>query len=235
ILKGTDYDLFDIELVDKDGNVTKPAAPVDVYLPIDDGKDVAQVVYLPNSDQSHALPFTTITRDGKRYAKFTAEHFSEYGIVYEPQSTPVPPTSDSTPNPVPTPGTPGQGGNTPDTGNTPNTGNTPDKPVDKAKLATDLLKAIDASNLTDEQKGDLAVKVAFAETEAELEAIKAEVAKLVKATSQSSAPVASALASATVGKKGLPATGDVHTALAAVGATALLSALGLAGLRRRAR
>ncbi|MFA9468880.1 LPXTG cell wall anchor domain-containing protein, partial [Streptococcus sp. E24BD] len=37
------------------------------------------------------------------------------------------------------------------------------------------------------------------------------------------------------GKKGLPATGDVHTALAAVGATALLSALGLAGLRRRAR
>ncbi|WP_018367683.1 glycosyl hydrolase family 95 catalytic domain-containing protein, partial [Streptococcus entericus] len=45
ILKGTDYDLFDIELVDKDGNVTKPTAPVDVYLPIDDGKDVAQVVY----------------------------------------------------------------------------------------------------------------------------------------------------------------------------------------------
>ncbi|MFA9492668.1 LPXTG cell wall anchor domain-containing protein, partial [Streptococcus sp. E17BB] len=80
-------------------------------------------------------------------------------------------------------------------------------------------------------KGDLAVKVAFAETEAELEAIKAEVAKLVKATSQSSAPVASAPAS----KKGLPATGDAHTALAAVGATALLSALGLAGRRRRAR
>ncbi|MFA9468846.1 LPXTG cell wall anchor domain-containing protein, partial [Streptococcus sp. E24BD] len=163
-------------------------------------------------------------------------------IVYEPQSTPVPPTSDSTPNPVPTPGTPGQGADTSNPGNpginqgnTPDTGNTPDKPVDKAKLATDLLKAIDASNLTDEQKGDLAVKVAFAETEAELEAIKAEVAKLVKATSQSSAPVASALASATVGKKGLPATGDVHTALAAVGATALLSALGLAGRRRRAR
>ncbi|MFA9468432.1 beta-N-acetylglucosaminidase domain-containing protein [Streptococcus sp. E24BD] len=243
ILKGTDYDLFDIELVDKDGNVIKPAAPVDVYLPIDDGKDVAQVVYLPNSDQSQSLSFTTVTRDGKRYAKFTAEHFSEYGIVYEPQSTPVPPTSDSTPNPVPTPGTPGQGADTSNPGNpgidqggnTPDTGNTPNKPVDKAKLATDLLKAIDASNLTDEQKGDLAVKVAFAETEAELEAIKAEVAKLVKATSQSSAPVASALASATVGKKGLPATGDVHTALAAVGATALLSALGLAGLRRRAR
>ncbi|MFA9414816.1 LPXTG cell wall anchor domain-containing protein, partial [Streptococcus sp. E29BA] len=49
------------------------------------------------------------------------------------------------------------------------------------------------------------------------------------------APAASALASATVGKKGLPATGDAHTALAAVGATALLSALGLAGRRRRAR
>ncbi|MGT2896346.1 LPXTG cell wall anchor domain-containing protein, partial [Streptococcus entericus] len=115
-------------------------------------------------------------------------------------------------------------------------GNTPDKPVDKAKLATDLLKAIDASNLTDEQKGDLAVKVAFAETEAELEAIKAEVAKLIKATSRpATAPATSAPASATAGKKGLPATGDAHTALAAVGATALLSALGLAGLRRRAR
>ncbi|MFA9492436.1 family 20 glycosylhydrolase [Streptococcus sp. E17BB] len=236
ILKGTDYDLFDIELVDTDGNIVKPTAPVDVYLPIDDGKDVAQVVYLPNSDQSHALPFTTITRDGKRYAKFTAEHFSEYGIVYEPQSTPDP-------DHVPTPGTPGQGGDTSNPGNsginqgnTPDTGNTPNKPMDKAKLATDLLKSIDASNLTDEQKGDLAVKVAFAETEAELEAIKAEVAKLVKSTSRSAtAPAASALASATVGKKGLPATGDVHTALAAVGATALLSALGLAGRRRRAR
>ncbi|MFA9468863.1 LPXTG cell wall anchor domain-containing protein, partial [Streptococcus sp. E24BD] len=68
------------------------------------------------------------------------------------------------------------------------------------------------------------------------EAIKAEVAKLVKSTSRSAtAPAASALASATVGKKGLPATGDAHTALAAVGATALLSALGLAGRRRRAR
>ncbi|MGT2895177.1 glycoside hydrolase domain-containing protein [Streptococcus entericus] len=265
ILKGTDYDLFDIELVDKDGNVIKPTAPVDVYLPIDDGKDVAQVVYLPNSDQSQSLSFTTVTRDGKRYAKFTAEHFSEYGIVYEPQSTPVPnPTPDPEPTPVPdpeptpvpdpeptpvpeptpnpdpkptpnpdhvsTPGTPGQGGDTPDTGNTPN------KPVDKAKLATDLLKAIDASNLTDEQKGDLAVKVSFAETEAELEAIKEEVAKLIKATSRpATAPAASAPGSATAGKKGLPATGDAHTALVAVGATALLSALGLAGLRRRAR
>ncbi len=184
-----------------------------------------------------------MTRDGKRYAKFTAEHFSEYGIVYEPQSTPVPdpePTPNPDPDHVPTPG---QGGDTSNPGNPginqgniPDTGDTPNKPVDKAKLVTDLLKEINASNLTDEQKGELAVKVAFAETEAELEAIKAEVAKLVKATSRpATGPAATAPASATAGKNVLPATGDAHTALAVVGATALLSALGLAGLRRRAR
>ncbi|MFA9493925.1 hypothetical protein, partial [Streptococcus sp. E17BB] len=50
VLREKDYNLFDIELVDTDGNIVKPTAPVDVYLPIDDGKDVAQVVYLPNSD-----------------------------------------------------------------------------------------------------------------------------------------------------------------------------------------
>ncbi|MFA9413528.1 glycoside hydrolase N-terminal domain-containing protein [Streptococcus sp. E29BA] len=159
ILKGTDYDLFDIELVDKDGNVTKSTAPVDVYLPIDDGKDVAQVVYLPNSDQSQSLSFTTVTRDGKRYAKFTAEHFSEYGIIYKTPSATAPQA-------------PHQGGDAPIHGNI-------------SRPAT--------------------------------------------------APVGSAPASAIAGKNVLPATGDAHTALAAIGATALLSALGLAGLRRRAR
>ncbi|MFA9414556.1 G5 domain-containing protein, partial [Streptococcus sp. E29BA] len=34
VLREKDYDLFDIELVDTDGNIVKPTAPVDVYLPI---------------------------------------------------------------------------------------------------------------------------------------------------------------------------------------------------------
>ncbi|MGT2896562.1 alpha-N-acetylglucosaminidase TIM-barrel domain-containing protein [Streptococcus entericus] len=90
ILNGQDYDLFDIETLDKDGHILKPKFPATVSLPIDAGKSVAHVVYLPNSNEREVLPFTEIEQDGQRYVVFTANHFSEYGIVYKPVAT-VPP------------------------------------------------------------------------------------------------------------------------------------------------
>ncbi|MFA9493359.1 discoidin domain-containing protein [Streptococcus sp. E17BB] len=89
VLKGADYDLFDIELVDKHGKIIKMAGRAEVSLPVDAGKEVATVVYLPNSDKADSLPFrtaevTTVSGQTQKVVIFTAEHFSEYGIVYKP-------------------------------------------------------------------------------------------------------------------------------------------------------
>ncbi|MFA9493429.1 alpha-N-acetylglucosaminidase [Streptococcus sp. E17BB] len=79
-----------IETLDKDGHILKLKFPATVSLPIDAEKSVAHVVYLPNSNEREVLPFTEIEQNGQRYVVFTANHFSEYGIVYKPVAT-VPP------------------------------------------------------------------------------------------------------------------------------------------------
>ncbi|WP_425507309.1 LPXTG cell wall anchor domain-containing protein [Streptococcus zalophi] len=64
-------------------------------MPIDDGKVVEKVVYLPNTDQAEELDFEMtpyvdadgVTRQG---VVFVAKHFSEYGIVYQVRETRVP-------------------------------------------------------------------------------------------------------------------------------------------------
>ncbi|MCU9533045.1 discoidin domain-containing protein [Streptococcus sp. CSL10205-OR2] len=93
VLKDQDYDLFDISLVDAKGNVVSPLKDTLVIMPIDDGKVVEKVVYLPNTDQEEELDFEMtpyvdadgVTRQG---VVFVAKHFSEYGIVYKEVSTP---------------------------------------------------------------------------------------------------------------------------------------------------
>lgn len=91
-LKDVDYDLFDIELVDKYGKIIKMVGYAEVSLPVDVGKEVTSVVYLPNSDKLVNLPFRSsevIDENGQpqKVVIFTAEHFSEYAIIYK--SAPV--------------------------------------------------------------------------------------------------------------------------------------------------
>ncbi|MBJ8350434.1 glycoside hydrolase N-terminal domain-containing protein [Streptococcus sp. CSL7508-lung] len=95
VLKDQDYDLFDISLVDAKGEAISPLKDTLVIMPIDDGKVVEKVVYLPNTDQAEELDFEMtpyvdadgVTRQG---VVFVAKHFSEYGIVYQVRETRVP-------------------------------------------------------------------------------------------------------------------------------------------------
>ena len=56
-------------------------------MPIDAGKQVAKVVYLPNSDQEEILPFEVLSveeeGETRSYVVFDAQHFSQYALVYE--------------------------------------------------------------------------------------------------------------------------------------------------------
>ncbi|MBO4108152.1 hypothetical protein J5566_08145, partial [Streptococcus suis] len=86
ILSNVDYDLFDIELVDDAGEIVDNSMPTVVRLPVDPGKEVARVVYLPNSASEESIAFKEIASPdgtGDKEVEFVAEHFSEYGIVYK--------------------------------------------------------------------------------------------------------------------------------------------------------
>ncbi|MFU2164558.1 LPXTG cell wall anchor domain-containing protein [Streptococcus pluranimalium] len=90
-LRHLDFDLFDIEVVDKEAkdlDITKPAI---VTIPADAGKTVAEVVYLPNDTQKVTLAFTekTVTIDGRqqKVVVFEAPHFSQYALVYKTKAT----------------------------------------------------------------------------------------------------------------------------------------------------
>ncbi|MCU9533367.1 LPXTG cell wall anchor domain-containing protein [Streptococcus sp. CSL10205-OR2] len=102
ILASEDYDLFDIILLDKDGNSVQPTKDTFVILPVDDGKEVERVVYLPNTSSEESLEFTSIIysdENGQIHnaVEFIAKHFSDYGLVYkkntvsttEKQATPL--------------------------------------------------------------------------------------------------------------------------------------------------
>lgn len=111
---------------------------------------------------------------------------------------------------------------------------------------TKLLLEIDKSSLTDQQKGQLAEKTAFAETEKDLADLKAELVKLVKAVEKPAdkpagksgfTPTETAKSatstSAKSAKAGLPATGDRgELGLLTAGLTLLLASLGLTKKRR---
>lgn len=91
VLNAKDYDLFNITPIDKNEKVVAITKPATVLLPIDAGKVVDKVVYLPNTDKEESLPFTIVSltdSNGKKqsYVRFTAEHFSEYGLVYQAEN-----------------------------------------------------------------------------------------------------------------------------------------------------
>ncbi|MBJ8325368.1 sialidase domain-containing protein [Streptococcus pacificus] len=95
VLKDKDYDLFDISLVDANGQAISPLKDTLVIMPVDEGKTVGKVVYLPNTDQEEELDFTMtsyVDANGKTQqgVVFVAKHFSEYGIVYQVRETKVP-------------------------------------------------------------------------------------------------------------------------------------------------
>lgn len=88
VLGNQDYDLFDITLRDRQGQVVANTKDTLVYLPVDEGKTVLRVIYLPNTTQEEVLAFTeTHFKDASGNdipaIVFKASHFSEYGIVYK--------------------------------------------------------------------------------------------------------------------------------------------------------
>ncbi|MGT2772050.1 YSIRK signal domain/LPXTG anchor domain surface protein [Streptococcus marimammalium] len=88
VLASQDYDLFDIVLLDKDGNSVQPTKDTLVVLPVDAGKEVERVVYLPNTSTEESLEFTSTSfRDENdqlhQAVVFVAKHFSDYGLVYK--------------------------------------------------------------------------------------------------------------------------------------------------------
>lgn len=91
VIKGTDYDLFDIQLTDNFGNVLAITKTARVILPIDAGKTVAQVFYLPENGQPQSLAFEEISRtvagQTLKFVIFDTEHSSQYGIIYTQEAT----------------------------------------------------------------------------------------------------------------------------------------------------
>lgn len=115
---------------------------------------------------------------------------------------------------------------------------TPSIPANADQVATtrnQLLAQVDKSRLTHEQKGELAVNIAFAETAEELNKLKAELTSL---TANQSAPAparqpATADNPAPSAAKTLPTTGELSTeTLTAMGVSLVLLSLGLARARK---
>lgn len=116
-------------------------------------------------------------------------------------------------------------------------GNGKQTPAPQADLSTrrnQLLLELDKSPLTDEQKGQLAEKFAFANTEKELADVTAEFKRLTAALGQDSKPQTPQAPQKADAKATLPATGEAKPAvLATIGAGLLLASLGLVYHRKR--
>lgn len=89
-LQGKDYDLYDIEPEDAYGHAVSPNQQVQIILPIDAGKTVAKVFFLPENAQPQALNFREVTKNVEgqvvTFVIFDVEHFSQYGIIYKTQA-----------------------------------------------------------------------------------------------------------------------------------------------------
>ncbi|MDW8750428.1 discoidin domain-containing protein [Streptococcus suis] len=87
-LLGQDFDLYDIQLLDHENNVIEPSQDVLVVIPVDLGKQVEKLVYLPTLDQSQVLDFIPTVMKGDNGQEvpavaFNTKHFSHYAIVYQ--------------------------------------------------------------------------------------------------------------------------------------------------------
>ncbi|MCW6664570.1 glycoside hydrolase N-terminal domain-containing protein [Aerococcaceae bacterium NML191219] len=95
-LIGRDYDLYDIELFDDEGNYVQLKHGATVEMPADAGKQIEHVYYLPEGGEAQSQTFRQ--KDGR--VEFTVPHFSQYAIVYA-ISQPTPPTGGTTDAPKP--------------------------------------------------------------------------------------------------------------------------------------
>lgn len=89
VLQGKDYDLYDIEPEDAYGHVVSTTQKDQVILPIDAGKAVAEVFYLPENAQPQLLAFREVSKlvagQVVKFVIFDVDNFSQYGIVYQDQ------------------------------------------------------------------------------------------------------------------------------------------------------
>ncbi|HFU4464990.1 TPA: hypothetical protein ACGO9X_002341, partial [Streptococcus suis] len=81
-LESKDFDLFDIELKRQDGTYVETELSAKVHLPVDEGKTVSRVIFLPENGEPQNLEFESVIKDEKPYVTFTATHFSDYVVVY---------------------------------------------------------------------------------------------------------------------------------------------------------
>lgn len=80
-LAGQDFDLYDIKLKDAQGQlVSNLKQNALVKLPVDSGKEVTKVIYLPETGEATELP---ILKQDEAFVYFETNHFSHYGIVYK--------------------------------------------------------------------------------------------------------------------------------------------------------
>ncbi|HFI2692402.1 TPA: discoidin domain-containing protein [Streptococcus suis] len=91
-LLGQDFDLYDIQLLDQNNKEVEPSQEVLVVIPVDLGKQVETLVYLPTLEQSQVLDFTptVIKNDSGQEIPaiaFKTKHFSYYALVYQEVST----------------------------------------------------------------------------------------------------------------------------------------------------
>ena len=88
-MQGKDYDLYDIEPEDAYGYVVSTTQKDQVILPIDAGKAVAEVFYLPENAQPQLLAFREVSKlvagQVVKFVIFDVDHLSQYGIVYQDQ------------------------------------------------------------------------------------------------------------------------------------------------------
>ena len=77
-LANVQYDLYDIETKNTQGNDVDITRPATVKLPIAEGKSVSRIVFLPETGEAITMPHTI---EGN-YAVFQATHFSLYALIY---------------------------------------------------------------------------------------------------------------------------------------------------------
>ncbi|HEL2054983.1 TPA: discoidin domain-containing protein [Streptococcus suis] len=87
-LLGQDFDLYDIQLLDQNNKEIEPSQDVLVIVPVDLGKQVEKLVYLPTLEQSQVLDFIpTVMKDDNGQevpaVAFKTKHFSYYALVYQ--------------------------------------------------------------------------------------------------------------------------------------------------------
>ncbi|HEL9630993.1 TPA: hypothetical protein U0K61_002191, partial [Streptococcus suis] len=81
---GKDAVVYDLELVDGEGNHIDDPFRAIVKLPVDSSKTVSRVIFLPEGRDPETLEFEQVLEEDtdRSFVTFEATHFSNYAIVY---------------------------------------------------------------------------------------------------------------------------------------------------------